>query len=351
MRPGNVTGDIYDRSIRKKKSGKQNGIYSGADYGEDCAIFSYEKAHIAAALSQTVYAGADCGKYAVFAAANQAAARGIWALSGILLRILLPQEAEEGLLRRLMEDAEAAAGSLGAALADVKASVLPAVREPLVSATAVGAAFDGEREKEWTQTAESSCERTKARRMAAGQSGSENTGQSKQIIMTKWAGLEGSALLASRYRQRLCSRYPADLIEEAAGFDRFLSIKEEAAIAKELCPGGLCAAAEGGIFRGLWTLAECAKTGLEADLKRIPIRQETVEICNELDCNPYELLSNGSLLCLTDRGDVLLEALKQKGIFAAIIGRTTRTKGRVVINGEERRFLEPAKPDAFYGLL
>lgn len=86
-------------------------------------------------------------------------------------------------------------------------------------------------------------------------------------------------------------------------------------------------------------------------MKRIPIRQETVEICNELDCNPYELLSNGSLLCLTDRGDVLLEALKQKGIFAAIIGRTTWTKDRVVINGEERRFLEPAKPDAFYGLL
>lgn len=323
MKLGNVTGDIYDRSVAKRLDGKREGICSGAGYGEDCAIFSCEGKKTVAAMSHTAYAGADCGAYAVFAAANQAAARGVEKPDGILLRILLPAGEEEGTLRRLVEDADRAAWRLGTALADVKVSVMPAVNAPVVSALATGCAgfyHDGEK----------------------GTAG-------LQVVMTKWAGLEGSALLASRYRERLCRRYPSDLIAEAAGFDSFLSVAKEAAVAGEFCGHWMCAAAEGGIFHALWTLAECAGTGLEVDLKKIPVRQETVEICNALDCNPYELLSNGSLLCLTEHGEDLLRALERMRILAAVIGRTTPSGDRLVINGEERRFLEPAKPDAFYG--
>ena len=35
----------------------------------------------------------------------------------------------------------------------------------------------------------------------------------------------------------------------------------------------------GGIFGALWELAEASGVGLEIELKKIPIRQETVEIC------------------------------------------------------------------------
>ena len=36
---------------------------------------------------------------------------------------------------------------------------------------------------------------------------------------------------------------------------------------------------EGGIFGALWEMAEASGVGLEIDLKKIPIRQETVEVC------------------------------------------------------------------------
>ena len=53
----------------------------------------------------------------------------------------------------------------------------------------------------------------------------------QDIIITKWIGLEGTADLAARNREKLLERYPAYLVEEAAAFDRYYSILPEAATA------------------------------------------------------------------------------------------------------------------------
>lgn len=58
---------------------------------------------------------------------------------------------------------------------------------------------------------------------------------------------------------------------------------------------------QGGIFTALWEMAERAGVGLEVDLKRIPVKQETIELCEYFDINPYNLYSAGALLIGTDR--------------------------------------------------
>ncbi|MDO4333305.1 MAG: AIR synthase-related protein [Eubacteriales bacterium] len=328
MKLGNVTGDIYDRSIHKKLNSRRRGVENGAAYGEDCAVFSvdFNAEKVAVAQAQAVYSGKECGKYAVYAAVNQAAVFGVRNPIGVLLNILLPAETGEQELRRIVEDAQAAADALGTAIADVKASVTAAVNAPVLSATAVGTTAGMFK---------------KSGKMA----------ENGQIVMTKWAGLEGSAILASRCFDRLRERYPSHLLEEAAGFGRMLSVLPEAAAAGKSGVSALCAAAEGGIFRALWTLAQRAGVGLEIDLKKIPIRQETVEICNYLDLNPYELAGNGSLLCITAHGETLLKELQREKIPAAIIGMATANNDKVIVNGEEKRFLEPAKMDEIYKIL
>ena len=125
-------------------------------------------------------------------------------------------------------------------------------------------------------------------------------------------------------------------------------MQREAAAAGESGADALCAAAEGGIFHALWTLAQRAGVGLDIDLKRIPIRQETVEICNTLDLNPYELLANGSLLCLSARGEELVRIFLARGIPAAVIGIAVPGNDRVVRSGDEIRFLEPAREDEIF---
>ena len=103
---------------------------------------------------------------------------------------------------------------------------------------------------------------------------------------------------------------------------------------------------EGGVFAGLWNLAKAAGVGLKIDLKSIPIRQETVEICNFFVLNPYQMQSEGSCLLLADNGGRVKAGLQEKGIFSEIIGVTTENNDRVVINGEERRYLEKHYEDA-----
>ena len=87
------------------------------------------------------------------------------------------------------------------------------------------------------------------------------------------------------------------------------------------------------------------------DLRKIPVKQETVEICNFFDINPYELMSGGSMLMTAEDGNRLVMDLQAAGIEATIIGKCTDNNDRVLINGEMRRFLEPAKTDELYKVI
>lgn len=120
-------------------------------------------------------------------------------------------------------------------------------------------------------------------------------------MVSKWIGLEGTARLAGANYERLRQRFPARMIEEAAAFDKFLSVIPEAATAMKSGVCGVQVVSRGGIFAGLWEMAEEAGVGLEADLRKIPVRQETIEICEVFGENPYELSSGGCLI-LTAKG-------------------------------------------------
>ena len=84
-----------------------------------------------------------------------------------------------------------------------------------------------------------------------------------------------------------------------------------------------------------------------SDMKeeKIPVRQETVEICEFFGISPYELLSGGCLLITADNGERLAQVLEEAGIPAAVIGRMTDNNDRIVINEDESRFLEKPRSD------
>ena len=57
------------------------------------------------------------------------------------------------------------------------------------------------------------------------------------------------------------------------------------------------------------------------------------------------------LQCKIRQADILLHfvgQMEKEGIAASVIGKTTDNNDRVVVNGEERRFLEMPKPDELY---
>lgn len=167
------------------------------------------------------------------------------------------------------------------------------------------------------------------------------------IVMTKYCGLGGTALLAGHFTDELATRYPRRFIERAAEFLSETEKNEEAYLAVADGAAYVHAAAEGGVFGALWELAEYAQCGLDIDLPTIPILQETVEICEYFDVNPYQLRTEGVYLILSEHGNRLCETLEEKGIAAAVIGKTMPGLDRAVRNGEEVRYLEPNRVEEY----
>ena len=98
-----------------------------------------------------------------------------------------------------------------------------------------------------------------------------------------------------------------------------------------------------------WEMAQASGVGLTVDLKKVPLRQETVEICEFFDLNPYQLISSGSMLMACDRGYDVVEALRKEGIRASVVGKFTDSHDKIIHYDEnETRYLEPPKPDELY---
>ena len=97
---------------------------------------------------------------------------------------------------------------------------------------------------------------------------------------------------------------------------------------------------DGGILSGLWKMAEASGVGMDVDLRKIPIRQETIEVCERLDVDPYKLEAKGSVLVGTAQGDALVRKLEERGIHAAVIGYADHGNDRLLHSGEITRYLE-----------
>lgn len=351
MKIGKLSESALKRSVLKMLKTNKNEVLNGAGIGEDCAIlaFSDTDRNVMSAATDTM-ALATCMKEAAVAmkadmgeseaaaigvtpvfsmksviqkCANNLAAGGAIPIAA-MITLLLPETAEECGVKALMSEAEKACAELSMQIAGGQTRVTESLTLPFAVVTGYGKVPKGDFKS--------------VRKAAPGQ----------DIVISKWIGLEGTAMLAKANREKLLARYPAYLVEQAEAFDSFLSVLPEAATATK---SGVCAmhdASEGGIFAALWELAEGAGVGLTIDLKKLPLRQETVEVCECCNVNPYELLSGGCLVMTTEDGPGLVAALEAEGIPAVIVGRLTDSNDRLILNEDEVRYMDRPKTDEIY---
>ena len=327
MEIGKVPENVLKRSILKQIKTKRPEVLVGADVGEDCAIIGLQPDDVMV-LSTDPITGTtkEMGRWAVMISANDIASSGAEVV-GVLVCALLPPRIREIKIRELMQEIEACCQELNIQVVGGHTEVTDAVNRPVLSVTGIG--------------------KVKKERMIP----TKGAKPGQDIVITKWAALEGTAILAKEKEEELLQKFPAFLIEEAKGYSQYLSIIKEAAIAGKSNVSAMHDITEGGVFGALWEMAESAGVGLTIDLKKIPIKQATVEICNYFDVNPYEMMSSGSLMLAADNGYDLVRVLEEAGIHAAVIGKVTEGNDRVVTNGEETRFLEPPKTDQLYKAL
>ncbi|MBR3516689.1 MAG: hypothetical protein IKO10_10275 [Lachnospiraceae bacterium] len=163
------------------------------------------------------------------------------------------------------------------------------------------------------------------------------------ILVTAPIALRATAESAGAHQAELLKRYARSYLQKATEIECY------AQKAPGSCEGKgsivLCREiTKGGIEAALWEAAEELKAGLRVELREVPIRQETVEVFNELDMDPYILDSYGSWLLFVNDGAAVLAELRSQGFSdAALIGYTTKDRKRVMIYSGVERFLLPPK--------
>lgn len=327
MKVGKIPENVLKRSVFKQIHTKREEVILGAGVGEDCAAVRLKEDEMFVISTDPVTGTAtDIGRLAVHITINDLASAGAQPV-GVMLTILLPEHTQEAELKKMMGQIEQACAAAKVQIMGGHTEVTKAVCQPVVNVCGVG--------------------KVKAGQLVS----TAGARPGDDILASKWIGLEGTSIIAKEKAQELSERYSVNLIKKAQEFDQYLSVLPEAAVAVKSGVTAMHDVTEGGIFGALWELAESSGVGLEIDLKKIPVKQETIEVCEFFGINPYELISSGCMLMASQDGTALLRELEKAGIHAVLIGKATAGNDRVLRNEEERRFLEPPKTDELYRVL
>jgi hydrogenase maturation factor len=313
MKPGKLPPELLERLVLSRLPSKGKGVIVGPGTGIDGAALKVEGTLVA---SSDPITGATkrIGFYAVHVNANDVAVMGAeprW----FLTTILLPENADEGLLSEIIYEISREAEKLGIAVVGGHTEVTPGLDRPIVVGTMLG----------------------EAERLVKP---SPRPGDA--IVMTKWAGIEGTAIIAEELRERLAPVFGREFLERASSLIEYLSVLPEARVLRKVA-NAMHDPTEGGILNGLHEMADVSGLGFRVYAERIPIREETKAICEFLGVNPLALISSGVLIASVPRdyAGKAVEELLSLGINASIIGEFLRGERVIVDDNGERPAWRP----------
>lgn len=305
FRTGKIPSDILVRNVFRYRGARDPSVILSSSIGEDAALISLGKQILVLKTDPVTGTTSEMGWFAVHINANDIACRGAKA-RWFLCDLLLPEKSNAGLVDSIMKQVDRAAKQLGVAVVGGHTEVTPSLKRPIIVGYMVGLV----KRNEFVT--------------------SNGARPGDKVIMTKAAGIEGTAVLASDFAKRLRRKISPQMLLRAQKMRQHISVVNDALIAVK--SGGVRAMhdpTEGGLLQGLWELAEASKVGFHVHESAIPIRLETRRICSILEVNPLRLMSSGCLLIAADKrkSNQIVHELKRKMIDARVIGTFTNRRG------------------------
>lgn len=339
MKPGKLWTPVLSRSVHNIINFKSSKSAAKLCIGEDAADFISKSSNIL--VSSAVREGND-PKLAYYGVQN--AVNNIYAMHGIpssiIITINLKKDEEESTLKQWIRNIDCLCRDMSLRVLGGHTSVSADNNSSVISVTAFG---------------------EKRNAAALYSKPYDNNFDGFHIIMTKYTGLEGTDLLLDKYYNELAKVYSSDFLHSINNFQDYQSISYESDIIWDYIDKSgtddrknktsipiFHDISEGGILAALWELSEYLSCGFEIDMKKILIKQLTIEVCEFLNINPYMLKTCGSLLIVTDKAEEIIERLLDNGISAADIGRITLNNDKILINKDEIKYIEPFRGDSIY---
>ncbi len=321
--PGSLVRAVYSHVGRRNPR-----LLLGPGIGRDTAIVRDGKRVIVFTADPVTGTTRDIGEHSVQINANDiatAGARPVW----YMCTLLLPPGTSENTLEEIMKGVDSASRKLGVTVLGGHTEATRGLDRPIIAGFMVG---------------ESSTDVLSSQGAHVGD----------VMLLTKSAGLEGTAIIASDYEEQL-KHVPGDLLARARSFSKKISIVKEAlSIAKIRGVHALHDPTEGGVLNGFWEMAEASRLGIEIWADQIPVAEETRRICSILRLDPLKLMSSGCLLAAVDRSAVSKVAMTLRSLRVRVseVGRmTAKRKGRYMIQGSKRRPLIAVPRDELYKMI
>lgn len=319
---GKIPIDILESVVFKNLGIRRREVVLGPSAGIDGAVINVGNKSLVVSTDPITGAIELIGWLAVNINANDIATFGVEP-AFLLSCILLPENADMKTVETISGQMGKAAKELGIAIVGGHCEVTPGLANPIVVGCTIGMTEKGNYVT------------------AAGAK------QGDKIILTKMAGIEGTAVLASDKENQLKKVVSATTLRNAKRFYDQISVVKDAITAfKTGAVHAMHDPTEGGVAGGIHEMADASHLGFRVHKKKIPVRPETTEICNFFEIDPLQLTASGSLLIAVERdsADRVVGILSKEGITAEVIGEfLPSVEERIIIqeDGSSENLVRP----------
>ena len=319
LRLGKLDNDDLDRLVLKKFRRVRPESLSSPTIGQDCAVVDLDGDLLVLSCDPITSASvAHLGRLTVHVSCNDAAAAGAEPV-GLLVTLLMPPTGTMEQIAQIADDLSAAAQLANVDILGGHTEVTDAVTRAVTSATVIA--------------------RQSRNQVLRGMRPGDD------IVMTKYAALEGTTILAEDFPDRV-STVSVKQIQAARKLTGQLSIVPESRIAMQFGAVAMHDVTEGGVLGASWELGFANVCSVEIETDKIPVREDTLALCRALSLDPLRLIGSGSLLIACADGAALVQALSRHDIPAAVIGRAIAGDKSYV----DQTLLEEPHADELYKL-
>jgi hydrogenase expression/formation protein HypE len=302
--PGKIPIDILKEVVFKNLGAPRKEVTLGPNAGVDGAVLDLGGKSVIVSMDPITGAVERIGWLAVNVNANDIATFGV-APAFLFSCLMLPEGSDKSMIETISTQMGNAAAELGMAIVGGHCESTPKLVNPIVVGCVMGFT-----EKGHYVTS------------AGAKAGDE-------LILTKSAGIEGTAILASDRETELKKTLSATELQKAKNFYSKISVVKDALTASKT--GAVHAMhdpTEGGVAGGIHEMADASGLGVKILQEKIRVEPETAKICSHFKLDPLQLIGSGALLIAAEaeKAEQIIAGLKQQLIQAAVIGEFVADK-------------------------
>ena len=300
---GKLPADLLQQLLQRAPQSDER-VLLGPQFGVDCAVLDMGERLLVLKSDPITFATADIGRYLVQVNSNDIATMGAtprW----LLVTALLPEnQTSPELVLAISEQLYAACVELGISVVGGHTEITHGLERPILAGTLIG---EVAREKLVTP---------------------QGMQPGDHILLTKGVPIEGTALLATEFPERLGNILSPEELATAQNYlvSPGITVLREAQIAT--AAGRVTAMhdpTEGGLAAALWEMAAAGGKTLLVDMAAVPIPPLAARVCAAFDLDPLATIASGALLLTVAPYDAqaVSAALDEAGIPCASIGYVT----------------------------